>query len=301
MSLWIRRLGVVGAGTVGTLGVVGAAVYGITGIQMSRPYEIAVAPLEITYDSVAIERGRHVAVAISKCVDCHGTDLGGKMMIEAPGFGRLPASNLTSGTGGIADYTDEDLVRAIRYGVRRDGKPLLFMPSYEYYHLADADLAALIAYLRSVPPVDRVMPEKQIGPMPRLLYVLGQLDVLIPVGMIDHDAPRPEPVPPGVTVEYGAYLNTVGGCIGCHGPGLSGGKIPGTPPDFPPATNITPAGIGSWSEEDFFVAMREGRRPDGSTIDPRMPWAYTAQMTDDEIRALWLYLQTVPQRETGKR
>lgn len=175
------------------------------------------------------------------------------------------------------------------------------MPSYEYVYLTDADLAALVAYLRSLPPVDRTLPESQIGPMARLLYVAGRLDVLVPAAMIDHEVTRPADVIPGPTVEYGAYLSVVGGCSGCHGPGLSGGRIPGTPPDFPPATNITPAGIGSWTEEDFFVALREGRRPDGSTIDPRMPWAYTAQMTDDEIRALWLYLRTVPPRETGSR
>lgn len=301
MSSWIRRLGALGIGLVGLVGIAGAGVYGISNVQLARGYDVSVEPLAIAYDSASLERGRHVAVAIAKCVDCHGGDFGGKMLIEDPGIGRIAATNLTPGAGGIGHYSDEDLIRATRFGVRPDGKPLVFMPSYEYFFLTDADLAALIAYLRTLPPVDRTLPERTIGPMARLLYVAGRLDPLLPVAMIDRDAPRPEPVSPGATAEYGAYLSVVGGCTGCHGPGLSGGKIPGTPPDFPPATNITPAGIGSWSEDDFFVALREGRRPDGSSIDSRMPWPYTAQMTDEEIRALWLYLRTVPARETGSR
>lgn len=301
MSTWIRRLVVLAAGALGAIGVAGAGVYGITSVQLSRDYDVPVAPLTIAYDSASVERGRHVAIAIAKCVDCHGADFGGKVIVEDPGLGRIVAPNLTSGVGGIANYTDVDLVRAIRYGVRPDGKPLVFMPSYEYVYLTDADLAAVVAYLRSLPPVDRTWPGSQIGLMARLLYVAGRLDALVPAAMIDREEMRPDSVVPGPTAEYGAYLSMVGGCSGCHGPGLSGGRIPGTPPDFPPATNITPAGIGSWSEEDFFVALREGRRPDGSTIDPRMPWAYTAQMTDDEIRALWLYLRMVPPRKTGTR
>jgi mono/diheme cytochrome c family protein len=104
-----------------------------------------------------------------------------------------------------------------------------------------------------------------------------------------------------VTPEYGHYLAITGGCTGCHGSGLSGGAIPGVPPDFPKARNISPTGIGSWSDEDFFRALREGKRPDGSTINPFMPWNDTKLMTDDEIRALLAYLRTVPPRPDGQR
>ncbi|HEX7117913.1 MAG TPA: cytochrome c [Longimicrobiales bacterium] len=302
MNIWIRRFGVAAAAGIGLLGVAGAGVYGISAVQIGRTYRITPVAIAVPDDSAGRARGRHVAVAIAKCVDCHATDLGGKVLIDDPGFGRFPATNLTSGEGGIgAAYTDEDLVRAIRHGVRPDGTPLVFMPSHELYHLSDADLGALIAYLRSVPPVDRTLPERRIGPVARMLFVAGRLDVLLPAAMIDHDAPRSAPAPPAPTPEYGAYLALAGGCIGCHGTGLSGGPIPGTPPDFPPATNLTPAGIGEWTEQDFFTALREGRRPDGSAIDPRMPWPYTAQMTDDEIRALWRFLRSVPPRETGNR
>jgi mono/diheme cytochrome c family protein len=106
----------------------------------------------------------------------------------------------------------------------------------------------------------------------------------------------------GETSEYGRYLSVVGGCVGCHGPGLSGGRVPGTPPNFPPAANITPAGaIGQWTEQDFFRALREGKRPNGAGIDPFMPWQATAKMSNEEVKALWLYLRTVPSRPYGNR
>jgi mono/diheme cytochrome c family protein len=101
---------------------------------------------------------------------------------------------------------------------------------------------------------------------------------------------------------YGQYLAATSGCISCHGPGLSGGSIPGTPPDWPPASNITPSGwISSWSEADFFRALREGKRPGGAPISAVMPWRNSAQMTDDELRALLVYLRSAPAKPYGGR
>jgi mono/diheme cytochrome c family protein len=173
------------------------------------------------------------------------------------------------------------------------------MPSEEYYYFSDADLGAVIAYLKTLPPVDNVLPSNELRPLGRALVAFGEITPS--ADTIDHTAPRPTAPPPGVTAAYGAYLAETGGCRGCHGPGLSGGPLPGGPPDTPVPTNISPAGIGSWTEADFFRALRTGARPDGSRIDPFMPWGYTSQMTDDEIRAVWLYLQTVPPKPTGNR
>ena len=106
-------------------------------------------------------------------------------------------------------------------------------------------------------------------------------------------------MPPAATVEYGHYMAQVGGCLGCHGSGLSGGAIPGVPPDYPKAQNITPTGIGRWSDAEVIRALRVGKRPDGTTISTFMPWPYTAQMTDIEIAALIKYLRSVPPRATG--
>ncbi len=118
--------------------------------------------------------------------------------------------------------------------------------------------------------------------------------------LINHDAPR-EQVQPAPTAEYGAKV--AGVCTGCHGPGLSGGKHPGEPAEWKPAANLTPdraTGLGAWREEDFIRAMRTGTRPDGSQIDPRMPWKAFGQMNDVELRALWAYLQTVPAKAEGQ-
>ena len=106
---------------------------------------------------------------------------------------------------------------------------------------------------------------------------------------------------PGRTVQYGEYLAT--GCVGCHGENFSGGPIPGAPPEFLPPANITPhaTGIADWEENDFFRLLREGRRPDGTQVDPQMPWQGLGQMTDDEISALWMFLRTVEPREYGSR
>jgi hypothetical protein len=84
-------------------------------------------------------------------------------------------------------------------------------------------------------------------------------------------------------------------------PGLSGGKIPGAPPDWKPAANITPAGIGHYSEAGFIGILRAGTRPDGSKIDSLMPWRLTKEMTDVELKAIYAYLKTVPAKEYGHR
>jgi cytochrome c553 len=152
--------------------------------------------------------------------------------------------------------------------------------------MTDEDLAALIGYLRTVPPVDREHPEPRIGPVARALYLTGKFP-LLPVELVDHDAPRPAPAP-GVSVEYGRYLATIGGCRACHGAALAGDANPDAP-------DITVGRLAGWSEADFFRSLREGRRPDGTAIDPeKMPWLRSGLMTDDEIRAVWAYMRSVP-------
>jgi mono/diheme cytochrome c family protein len=204
---------------------------------------------------------------IRGCTDCHGDNLAGEPLIEDPALGYLYASNLTAGQGGVdADFTDADFVRAIRHGVGSDGKPLWFMPAQEFYYLNDDDLGALIAYIKSLPPMDNVMPKNSGRLLVRILFVTGQLP-LVPAELVDHNAPRPPVVEPGVTVEYGEYLAV--GCQGCHHANYAGGPILGAPPDVPPAANLTPAGeLAEWAEEDFINTMRFGIAPDGDQLDP---------------------------------
>lgn len=168
------------------------------------------------------------------------------------------------------------------------------MPSEAFTYFTDADLGAIIAYIRRVPPVDQTHPSPAIGPIARAISIMGDF-LLVPAEKIKRGRPRSPDVPIGVTKEYGDYLVTTGGCKGCHSPNLSGGaKIRDVP-----AANLTPAGIGKWTEADFVKALRAGVRPDGRILSAVMPWPKTKNLTDDEIRAMWIYLRTLPAAPTG--
>jgi cytochrome c553 len=286
MPRWLRWTGGLLAGLVLLVVFAVGAVYFVSSRHISRTYQFPDSPVRATGDSAALARGEHLVEAIGKCRDCHGSDLGGKMLIDAPAMGRLAASNITGGRGGLGDITDAELERAIRHGVGRDGRALVFMPSEAFAPLTDQDVAAIMGYLRTVPPVDREMPPPKVGPVARALFLGGKFP-LLPVEIIDHQAPRPAQQP-GVTVEYGQYLATIGGCRSCHGMALAGDANPDAP-------DITVGRLGSWTEEDFFRSLRQGQRPDGSAIDPeKMPWVSSGRMTDDEIRAVWAYIRSVP-------
>lgn len=255
----------------------------------------------IPRDSVSKERGKHLATAIAKCVDCHGADFGGQVMLDELPFARIVAPNLTSGQGGIAESrSDDDLLRSIRHGVSNLGRPLALMPAKNYWHMGDDDAAALVAYLRSLPKVDRELPATQFGAIGRWELFRGNVDVMFEALESPHDARREAPPPADTTAAFGQYLANIGGCTSCHRPDLSGGPIPAAPPTMRPAANITPEGIGSWTEQDFFKLVREGIRPDGRMIDTlSMPVPMTRQMTDVETRAIWMYLRTVPAKATA--
>ena len=303
MGHWLRRLGYAAGGLVGLVMLLVAGVYGFSSVGLGRSFALPVRESPaLPTDPASLARGEHLVRAIAKCGDCHGADVGGRLFIDAgPMIGRVYAPNLTGGRGGVtAAFTAQDWERAIRHGVAPDGRALKIMPSNELAGLTDSDLGAVVAYVRSLPPVDRTIPATTLGPIARVLYLAGQFPVL-PAEAIDHAAPHPRDMTPAVTRAYGRYLADVGGCTGCHGPGLSGGHVAGTPPDFPAAQNISPAGIGSWTEEDFFRALRTGHRPDGTLISTFMPWPTAGQMSDDEIRAVWLFVKSVPPRKAGTR
>jgi cytochrome c553 len=284
---WLRWTGRALAGLALLVVLAVVALYAITTRHIGRTYDFPDSPVRAATDSASLGRGRHLVEAIAKCQECHGADMGGKLWVDDPAFGRLAGVNLTSGRGGIGELTDADLERALRRGVTRDRRPLIFMPAEAFAALSDEDLAAIIGYLRTLPPVDREMPRPKVGPVARALYLRGNFP-LLPVTMIDHGSSRPAPVSAGVTEEYGEYLATIGGCRGCHGLALAGDANPDAP-------DITVGRVGGWTEEDFFRSLRQGKRPDGSVIDPeKMPWVRSGQMTDDEIRAVWMYLRALP-------
>lgn len=291
MTRWLRWTGYGLLGVLGLVVVALAALYAVTSLRFGRTRTFPDSPVVARADSAALARGRHLVEAIGKCQDCHGADYGGQVMMDDPVFARLAASNLTSGRGGIGGYTDADFERAIRHGVRRDGRPLFFMPAEAYAVLSDADLAAVIGYLRTLPPVDRETPPPSIGPVARALYLGGNFP-LLPVELVSHET-RPAAPSAGESVEYGEYLATAGGCRACHGVGLAGTGDPAAP-------DITRGRLASWTEADFFRAIRQGRRPDGTIIDPeKMPWVRSGQMTDGEMRAVWRYVTSLPGKPVG--
>jgi mono/diheme cytochrome c family protein len=274
-----------------------AIVYGVSSYRLHRKHAVQARQISIPTDLATIERGRHLATTRG-CVDCHGKDFGGHKVIDDPMAGEVHGPNLTRGSGGLpVNYGDADFLRAIRHGVAADGRPLVLMPSHEYATMSDEDVAATIAYLKTVPAVNRTRGPVSLGPVVRLLMVLGQFKIA--VEEIEHTAVQPASVTPAISVEYGKYL--AAGCTGCHGPNMSGGRIAGAPPDWPSAANLTPhqsARISQWTEAQFVHALRTQERPDGSKLSSVMPVAF-GQMTDLELKALWAYVSSLPAVQTG--
>lgn len=289
-SRWARGAGITLA-AIATLLLAAAVVFAVSSSRLSRRLAIAGETIPVPTDSASIARGAHLASAIGKCTDCHGENLGGQVMDMGP-VGTFAAVNLTRGEGGIGEFSEADWVRAIRHGVARDGRPLVFMPSRAYAALNAPDLAALIAYLRSVPPVDHQLSPGRVGPVGRFIIATDP-GRLIAAAVLGHAAPLPEVVPAGPTAEYGRYLTVIGGCVYCHGDNLHGGIKEG-PPGTPASADLTPTGpTGTWSATDFAAALRTGQRPDGTILNPFMPWRLTRLMTDEEIAAVWAYLRTL--------
>lgn len=297
----LKLLGIV----VAVLLLAGAALGMLANVKSSaaldRAYAIDQPAVPIPADSTSLARGRHLVEDVSSCTECHGDDLGGAVLIDARPFMRLSAPNLTSGDGGVAPHLrDADWVRAIRHGVGPDGRALAVMPSATYQHLSDADLGAVVAYLKSVSPVNRVVAARSFGPIARIQLARGTFP-LFRADAIDHAAVRSVADPPrGVTVEYGHYLADIAGCTDCHGPGLSGGPVAGAPPDAPPASNLTPSGIGSWTEADFERALREGIGSGGRRLNPFMPYR-NLHFTEHELHAVWLFVRSVQPKAFGNR
>ena len=297
-----KWIGIVLGSIVGLLLIFLGIVYIISNSKLDTDFEVPTETVTVPTDSASLAEGKYLATAIGKCIDCHGADFGGKVFLNEPIIGVVAGKNLTSGKGGIAGtYKTEDWVRAIRHGVKPDGKGIVVMPSEEYWYMSDEELGKVIAYVLSVPPVDRETEAPSLGMLGRVLVATGALPIFS-VENIDLAATRPAAPGPGPTVAYGEHLTKIGGCVGCHRPDLSGGPIPGGPPDWPPAANLTPHpdGLGPYNEADFTTALRLGKKKDGASMNPEaMPWNSTALMTDDDIHALWSYLRTVPARETG--
>ncbi len=293
---WLGRLVV---GLVLLIIIVAAFIYVRSEQLVSQTFHAPEVTLTVPTDAASIERGHHLATVISDCTGCHGANLAGGAVIDDPALGRVVALNLTKGANGLGStLSDADFVHILRYGVKPDGHSVLLMPATDFQHFSDADLGAVIAYVKSVPPVDSNLPATELRPLGRILLVAGQLPLVI-ASQIDQSTAGAPPITPAVNADYGKYMVSVS-CAGCHGTGMSGGHVPGTPPSFAPAANLTPSGeVGAWTEADFQKAVQTGVTPAGKTLNEFMPYKTFVNLTNDEVQALWLYVHSVPARPAG--
>jgi len=294
-----------------------------TALQVRRPAMTAPSTMVVDRSAARIERGRYLFETVSACGDCHSpgdwTRFGGpvapanvgkgRVMPEAMGLpGTIVAPNLTSDAQtGAARWSDGQLMRAIREGIGHDDRPLFpLMPYADYASMSDEDVQALVAFIRTLPPVVNPLPPTRIN---------------FPVNLLIKSAPKPVgkvPAPDrGDPVAYGRYLTRIAGCQSCHTPNahgeiveeelLSGGR------EFPfsdavkvVSANITPdtaTGIGQLTEEQFldkFYQYKEYAEK-GSPVVPLanntvMPWLGYARFEPADLRAIYAFLRTVPAR-----
>lgn len=255
----------------------------------------------LSFAETPVERGEYLVNGIAGCGNCHsplgpdaaGKELSGRLVEKNEAFTAI-ASNITP-AGRISQWSDAELGRAIREGIRPDGSLIgPPMPFPMYRGLSDTDLEAMVAFLRTVPAVESDLPASEYNiPLPP---AYGP-----PIEAVA-DVPR------GVTVEYGGYLaGPVAHCMECHTP--FGPKGPMLDTDFgrggfefhgpwgvSVASNLTnhADGLASYSDEEIAAMIVEGKRPNGSDMFPPMPYGFLAKMSKDDLDAIILYLRSLP-------
>ncbi len=289
-------------------------------VRWERTFDVALPAITASTDSSVVATGRYLVFGPAHCAECHTSGaaaaalergeeppLSGGLEFAIPP-GRIRSPNITPDSAtGIGAVSDGQLARMLRYGVRRDGRAAV--PFMNYRELSDADLTALISFLRSQPPIVNAVPPHDLNLMGKAVMAF----FIKPAG--PSDAP-PAASPVGPTVERGAYLvGSVGECADCHtdrsmmdghftGPRLAGGTAFTSDSDatmefVPP--NLTPdprtGRITAWTEDQFVARFRQGRLLPGSP----MPWKAFARMADDDLRAIYRYLHSLTpvERETG--
>lgn len=252
-----------------------------------------------------LERGEYLA-QISACIECHsplldnglpdpGNLLAGGRPFDLGPLGIVYSQNLTP--AGIGGWTDEELEAAIRTGISPDGyQSFPLMPYVWYNAYSDEDMAALIAYLRSIEPIENetAIPREQVLPDDQLPQLPPSTGAAV--------------APQGPGIERGAYLvRNVMACYECHVPldpatgnplvaeAPSGGQPYEGPWGIAYGANITPdeeTGIGAWSDTEIVRAIRSGIRPDGRVLVV-MPWPEYGVLTDDDARSIAMYLRSL--------
>jgi len=258
--------------------------------EMARTYVVPDFSISQDVKTADLALGKRIVTARTGCTECHGADLAGHTIIDVPPFAKISCPNLTPYA--LAGKSDKELALALRHGMRKDGKTIIFMPSYEFKNFSKGDVAAIIAYLRTIPSVEKPNIPIKFGPIAKVLYALGKLPVLTPAAMINHDNGFVTKPKEGPTLEFGKYL-VHSTCIGCHRNTLTGGPIVGGAPDWPPAANIRLKGRAEWTKDSFFKTMNTGLSASSGKY-LRLPMAAAVgKFNTMELTAIWLYLSSL--------
>ena len=294
MNKVFKWVGIVLGSLIGLVLIAGLVLYFMGNARLNKTYDFSPSNITVPTDAESIAYGKHRAETL--CEGCHGTNLSGiENWFAAGPLGTIDSANLTTGEGGFGQEatSDQDYVNAIRHGVDPEGKPI-FMPAVvSTSYLSDKDLGAIIAYVKSVPAVDHKLTGQQFTPLAKVMLAAGILGKL-PVELVSHELQVAEPER-GVSAAYGDYLVNTNDCRICHGSNLNGGPFP-DPTITLISPNLTPGGeLGFWTQAEFINTIRTGTTPGGHSLDPKhMPWDVYKLMTDDELKAIFMYLQSVP-------
>lgn len=288
------------------IGAVSIAVAMRQHVKYDRPYPA----ISASADSAIILKGKNIVFGAAHCADCHSplnpdslfalgepVPLSGGHKFELP-IGNIYAKNITPDEEtGIGKYTDAELARALRYGVRADGTVLFdFMP---FHDMSDEDLAAVISYLRAQQPVKNAVPANETN-------VLGKVVKAFLIKPVGPAAEVPAAVKADSTALYGGYIaNNIANCRGCHTPrNMMTGAFEGEPysggleiEGFV-TPNLTPDSSGrmyGWTQKMFIDRIRMGK------LNPKspMPWNSFKRMSEIELKAIYNYLQTVKAVKTA--
>jgi mono/diheme cytochrome c family protein len=278
MKRLLRNLARVAAGAVilGLLAV--AAIYIASEGLIRRSYDVALVPVVVPTDATSIAEGRRLAT-IRGCNDgCHGKGVSGGMLFDGPWYyGDMVAPDLSRVA---ASHTDAELARVIRHGVRRNGRSTFGMPSSMFFHLTDADLGVIIAFLRSLPVGNGPDTAIRFGPLGRLELVMKPHFAY--ATEIERDAPWATEAELQGSLGRGRYLAlTV--CSECHGMNLKGSDD-GSTPDL--------VAVGAYAPEQFARFMREGIAVGERELPfmSRVARERFSVFRDDEVRALYDFL-----------
>lgn len=258
-------------------------------VKYYRPRSAPIPDITVSGTPEQVQRGQYLANSF--CTSCHspngelpllgGSDLGKDIAIP---IGSFISANLTPG-GPLKDWSDGEIMRALRNGIDRDGRGLVIMSNNRVRNLSDEDMHALIAYLRSQPAIENPLPDPpdQISMLGIVLLGAGQLPEGKPpiTGVIT--AP-----PRGATIEYGEYIASYQDCRDCHGEDLTGG-VQGQLAPIGPNLRV----VRGWTQEQFVTTLRTGTNPDGRELKPQMPWKMISRMDDSDLTALYKYLASL--------